>query len=221
MNEAEWLAATDPKPMLEFLRVSGRASPRKLRLLTVACCRRVRDLLVPEAWEALEVAERVAEGTAGPEERKRVRSQVFHAGWVSDPSTAHRRGPAKAAVCDSLARRAGDAAAGVVLHLWWPKEMVAQVRLLHDVFGNPFRQPPSVKPTWLDWNGGTVRGLAEAAYEQRSLPEGTLDSTRLAVLADALEEAGCTDRDILGHFREQGAVHVPGCWCLDLLLTRS
>jgi hypothetical protein len=44
MTEAEWLAATDPLPMLDFLR--GKATNRKLRLFAVACCRRVWRLLV-------------------------------------------------------------------------------------------------------------------------------------------------------------------------------
>ncbi|HJZ91572.1 MAG TPA: hypothetical protein VKE40_11925 [Gemmataceae bacterium] len=42
MTEAEWLAATDPHSMLEFVR--QRASARKLRLFEVACCRRSRRL---------------------------------------------------------------------------------------------------------------------------------------------------------------------------------
>jgi len=46
-----------------------------------------------------------------------------------------------------------------------------------------------------------VRELARAVYDDRRLPEGTLDPARLAVLADALEDAGCTDADVLGHFR--------------------
>src|SRR5437868_224205 len=108
MTEGEWLTCSDPTSMLEFLR--GRASERKLRLFAVACCHRVHHLLVPEAREALEVAERVAEGFVGSEERRRVREMAFHADWVSDPSTKHRRGPAKAGVCAALARRGWEAA---------------------------------------------------------------------------------------------------------------
>src|SRR5262249_4349761 len=45
--------------------------------------------------------------------------------------------------------------------------------------------------------------------EERSLPQGTLDTVRLAVLADALEEAGCTDAEVLGHCR--GFERCPKC----------
>jgi hypothetical protein len=73
---------------------------------------------------------------------------------------------------------------------------------------------------WLSWNGGTVRHLAQAAYEERSLPSGELDTARLAVLADALEEAGCADAAILSHLRGPGP-HVRGCWAVDLLLGKE
>ena len=62
--------------------------------------------------------------------------------------------------------------------------------------------------------------LARVAYDQRELPSGTLDVARLAVLADALEEAGCTDADLLGHLRGPGP-HARGCWAVDLLLGKS
>jgi hypothetical protein len=65
-----------------------------------------------------------------------------------------------------------------------------------------------------------VVALAQAAYEQRELPAGTLDLTRLAVLADALEEAGCDQADLLGHLRGPGP-HVRGCWAVDLVLGKS
>ena len=62
--------------------------------------------------------------------------------------------------------------------------------------------------------------LAQAAYDNRNLPAGTLEYARLLVLADALEEAGCDNADILNHLREPGE-HVRGCWCVDLLLVKS
>jgi hypothetical protein len=91
-------------------------------------------------------------------------------------------------------------------------------KLFRDLF-NPFR-PVSLAPAILTWQDATVVRLVQAAYDERQMPEGTLDNGRLAVLADALEEAGCTDQDILGHCRS-GGEHVRGCWVVDLLLGKS
>jgi hypothetical protein len=52
------------------------------------------------------------------------------------------------------------------------------------------------------------------------LPSGTLDNTRLAVLTDALEEAGCQVAEVLTHLREPGS-HWRGCWVVDLLLNKG
>jgi hypothetical protein len=81
-------------------------------------------------------------------------------------------------------------------------------------------RPVALDPAWLRWRDGTVARLAQATYDGRRRPDGTLEPERLAVLADALEEAGCADQDILGHLREQGAVHVRGCWVIDCLTGR-
>jgi hypothetical protein len=91
--------------------------------------------------------------------------------------------------------------------------------LIRDIFGNPFR-PVALDPVWLAWNDGTVAKLARSVYEERALPEGTLDQARLAVLADALEDAGCTSAELLNHLRGSGP-HVRGCWALDLLLGKG
>jgi hypothetical protein len=98
-------------------------------------------------------------------------------------------------------------------------EAAAQARILRDLF-SPFRPAGAIDPAWLGWQGGTVVNLAQAAYEGRHLPSGLLDDARLAVLADALEEAGCTSPDILGHLRGPGA-HVRGCWVVDALLAKT
>jgi hypothetical protein len=65
-----------------------------------------------------------------------------------------------------------------------------------------------------------MTALATAASDNRILPAGTLEPARLAVLADALEEAGCDNADILNHLRNSGP-HVRGCWAVDGCLTRS
>ena len=87
---------------------------------------------------------------------------------------------------------------------------------MREVFGNPFR-PTAIDPAW---QGPDVKALAQTAYEERSLPAGTLDPAGLAVLADALEEAGCSDAEMLTHLRGPGA-HPRGCWVLDLLLGKG
>ena len=93
----------------------------------------------------------------------------------------------------------------------WPRGS-----LVREIFGNPFRP----EPLDLSRITPTVETLAQAAYDDRTVPAGELYKDRLAVLSDALEEAGCTDSAILTHLRSPGP-HVRGCWALDLLLGKS
>lgn len=102
----------------------------------------------------------------------------------------------------------------------WGQSYIALVdwpsRWLFDcVFGNPFR-PATINFSWLN---PIVTALARTAYEHRCLPEGTLDPDCLCILADALEDAGCDNADILNHLRGSGP-HTRGCWPLDLILGR-
>jgi hypothetical protein len=99
-------------------------------------------------------------------------------------------------------------------------ERAAQADLVADFVGNPFRTPPAMDPAWLHWQSGTVPRLALAAYEERELPSGLLYPECLAVLADALKDAGCQEPDILGHLRGPGP-HYRGCWSVDLLLGKT
>jgi hypothetical protein len=76
----------------------------------------------------------------------------------------------------------------------------------------PFRLI-SFDPSWLTWHDGLLVSMAQKMYDSR-------DFTDMPVLADALEEAGCTNQDILRHCREPGE-HVRGCWIVDLLLGKE
>ena len=89
--------------------------------------------------------------------------------------------------------------------------LAARCRLIRDIVYAPL---PPLSACLLAWNGGLLVNLAQAAYEYRSLPSGHLDNARMAVLGDALEEAGCTDATLLTHLRLP-AVHVRGCWAVD------
>ena len=94
--------------------------------------------------------------------------------------------------------------------------------LLRDLFGNPFR-PVSLNPAW---RTPDVVAIAQAAYDERIAPDPanpgwlTIDPTRLAILADALLDAGCEDEVILSHCRSERP-HVRGCWLIDLLLGKE
>ncbi len=96
-------------------------------------------------------------------------------------------------------------------------ERQAQAQLLRDFVASPFKALPALDPAVLAWRDSTVVTLAQAAYEERLLPSGHLDPARLAVLADALEDAGCGDATLLGHLRGPGP-HVRGCWAVDVLM---
>ncbi|MBN9121910.1 MAG: hypothetical protein J0I06_22675 [Planctomycetes bacterium] len=82
-------------------------------------------------------------------------------------------------------------------------------QLLRDIFGNHFR-PVVVEPSWLT---STVVTLTEGIYQEKAFD-------RMTILADALMDAGCDNKDILSHCRQPGE-HVRGCWVIDLLLGKS
>jgi hypothetical protein len=117
--------------------------------------------------------------------------------------------------CAAYSLRKSDWGLGSISQVDWPD------RWLFDcVFGNPFRPAPSIDPAWLSWNDRIIPRMAAAAYEQRSLPEGTFDPARLAVLVDALEEAGCSDQALLEHLRAPGP-HARGCFPVDAVLGKK
>jgi hypothetical protein len=225
VTEAEWLATTDPQPMLDFLR--GRASERKLRLFACANCRSAWHLLEDDrsarhlfederSRAAVDATERYADGAATAKELdaayRRYRRLVLRT--VAQP-TPERYKPALHALGTAASRLPRDLLVRVLPGVVGP----ASPDLLRDIF-QPFRTVPAVDLALLAWNDGTVPRLARTAYENRDLPAGTLTPARLALLADALEDAGCADAVLLGHLRGPGP-HVRGCWVVDLLLGKE
>jgi hypothetical protein len=97
-----------------------------------------------------------------------------------------------------------------------PTDQPEESYFLRCLFGSPFR-PIAVHPPW---QTATVLALASAAYKERQMPVGHLNLDRLAVLSDALEDAGCDDAEVLSHLRLP-LPHVRGCWALDLILGKQ
>jgi hypothetical protein len=87
--------------------------------------------------------------------------------------------------------------------------------LLRDIFGPLPFHPVPIPDAVLAWSEGCVKKLAAGIYDKRDFSQ-----ERMGVLADALEEAGLSDEEVLGHLRGAGA-HCVGCWCVDLLLAKE
>jgi hypothetical protein len=234
MTEAEWLAATDPGPMLVFLR--GKVSERKLRLFSVACCRRAAHLLLPGAYRrALDLAEWFADQAPSPSRFRSANRTLWNA------REGHQFGAKEEAAAtavnhcfhvgvEQFAEWAAACASGALAleryHLAAQGEpdyerlraaarvdiLPEQANLLREVIGDPFRGT-AVDTAWLTRNGGTVPHLALAIYD-------ALTFDRLPILADALEDAGCTEADLLHHLRSPGP-HCRGCWALDFVLGKE
>ena len=201
MTEVEWLACADPEPMLEFVR--GKASERRLRLFAVACCRRIWSRFVDvRSRKGVEVSELYADGLVSTVEFERARRAARIPWWDSLDAYSDA---IQAAYATARAERRPSAEA-------LSENQRQQCALVREIIGNPLR-PPSLKHSWLDWNDGTIRKMAQIIYDDRAFD-------RLPLLADALEEAGCDNREILDHCRS-GGEHVRGCWVVDLLLGKS
>jgi hypothetical protein len=230
MNQAEWLGCTEPGPMLDALR--GKASERKLRLFACACCRRLWNLLHNKySRKALTVAERYADGEVSAEKLGFAWGDARRAARVTcreDRETAEAAAMwAVSLLCEADIGRAVTAVGPAAWCEAYPVEQRRfartqreQVVLLQDIVGNPFGTLPTLAPSARTWNAGTTVQLATAIYEDCVVPAGTFRPDRVAVLADALEDAGCRDGAILAHLRSPGA-HVRGCWAVDLLLGKS
>jgi hypothetical protein len=212
VTEAEWLACTEPRRMLNWLKNKG--SRRKQRLFACACCRRIWPLLTDQrSRNAVDVAERYAEGIASYEWLSSARDAALQP-YKNSPIDTLSHAVAAAAFYATkgsvrLAARSAAAATASVNSAFREQD---QADLLRCIFGHLFFRAGFAE-AWLTWNDGIITKLAQAIYEE-------LAFDRMPILADALEEAGCNNVEILNHCRQPGE-HVRGCWVIDALLGKS
>jgi hypothetical protein len=215
--------------MIELLtrlrRARGHQGQRRLRLFVCASCRHAWEKLSDErSRQAVVASEHYADGAISAEELARAREQAGQAAREQEEtmhamaygmlrgailSASSAADAAFASTWDEQVSAAKRAARG----LWLGFEQRFQCDILRDIFGNPFRLMPAVDPSWLAWHTDTIPRLAQSIYDERAFD-------RLPILADALEDAGCDNADILTHCRQPGE-HVRGCWVVDLLLRKE
>jgi hypothetical protein len=230
MTEAEWLACEEPMPMLRYMETA--ASDRKMRLFECACVRRVWHRVSDERLERVlfglenfadglisahelkpihELAWEVEEDDLAPEESRCLAYELGIATRVKQPDSPFMDdGP-----IHTFSGRSSAAVAGFgtgdqeEFQRRKAIERTQQAALVRDIFGNPFR------PAALDsaWRTSTAVSLASQMYESREFGA-------MPILADALQDAGCDNDDILHHCRGDGP-HVRGCWVVDLVLGKE
>jgi hypothetical protein len=232
MTEAEWWAARDLVKLAGWLIYDTVAADRKLRLFSVACCAPLRDRVTDQGvLAALDLAAAFADGRidrAALDEAIRPLWQNFNTRYtfplrgaaLALARVAHAEFACLHTTTPDVPRgRDGDDGSDPYLpviaaisdqpgdtHASFPRKL----GLLHDIFGPlPFREV-AVEPAWLT---ADVLALARGIYDEKAFD-------RMPILADALQDAGCADDEVLSHCRQPNWEHVRGCWVLDLLLGR-
>jgi hypothetical protein len=234
MTGAEWLACMDAEKLLRA--VEDCASERKLRLLSAALCQSIRHLLTDKrSRQAVRLARLSVDGWATPEACTIAREEAAQVPYwrptaaefaanaarltlrdMSVSNVVGIFGLTEAAISAEVTERAGGKK-NPILTEQLGKEAARKARenervaiqLIRDVFGNPF-DPVSFDPRWRTLN---VLAIAEGTYAGPAFD-------RMPILADALEDVGCTNAGLLAHCR-QGGEHIRGCWVVDLVLAKE
>jgi hypothetical protein len=212
MTPEEWHASDDVLLLLQA--AAGTASDRRLRVYMLACCESVTPPLTVNCFER--AVHLLRQQIAGPVYPRAVRR-------VQEAIRAERAGLTLPSDLDEWI----DAAELVVIslnpHTAWlltasllqassneplPPIALRQSRKYADLVREVIR-PPHATPFADGWRTETVRLLADAIHTDQAFD-------RLPIHADALEEAGCDNAELLAHCRGPGP-HVRGCWALDLV----
>jgi hypothetical protein len=218
VTETEWLTA---ERFNGDLCSTALGSPgwsfRKETLFSVACCRRILSLFPDERGaHLLAEFEAAALGPTPSADYARPLSNYVIEAFRDPESTADQQlllalGATARGYVPTVAEVCALAVAGARIETLPVEpdagEERAQAALIRDIVGNPFR-PVSFSPAW---RTDTVVALARQMYDSR-------DFSAMPILADALQDAGCTSADVLDHCRDANALHVRGCWVVDLVL---
>jgi len=247
VTEKEWLTAREPDDLLEFLR--ERASDRQFRLFICACCRRFLPLMPKKPEYDVKLCEKyIVHGEKFAEElitwpklqesfHEMEFVDVSHDGYLAayaarmaidrDIAGSTRpmlRGRNLIAHPASTGAQYSRTVVGRLLatsktakgttptskkRMATVAEKRYQIDILHDIFGNPF-QPIAFDPSW---QTSTAISLALQVYESR-------DFSLMPILADALQDAGCDNSEVLNHCSGTGP-HVRGCWVINRLRAKS
>jgi hypothetical protein len=212
MTEDEWFAASNPLHL--WRQVFATLSRRQTILLAVAACRVIpASLLNPAAEGWIAACERMAEQPGVRIGAAALRGRVGR--LTEGVAQSNESRSAVLALC-CLAREAVDA---VIVNVastrgtrsqQWDVTDPLMAALMRDIVGNPF-YPVTFA---LEWRTETVVLLARQMYESR-------DFSAMPILADALQDAGCNNDEILAHCRDPQQGHVRGCWVVDLVLGKN
>lgn len=215
-NEERWRTESRPDSVLYHVQQYGRGllTNRKTRLFGCGCFRLIWNRIhLKSIRDIVEIAEKradrtirqsqlhrsIAEGNPPPDSP----DQTLR--YYTSSLLTSRVTPGYIAW---LTRTAVDPKLYPASSQW--HECIEQATLARDIFGNPFR-PVAFNPAW---RTSAITAIATQMYESR-------DFSAMPILADALEDAGCENADVLDHCRNPEGVHVRGCWVVDLVLGKT
>jgi hypothetical protein len=215
MDAAYWLTSESPAGLLHDAKLLKALKPRKSLLFACGCYRLIWDKIrLAGIREAVEKVEERADRKVSQEELSAYRyprgeSPRRSVDWylqirlssLLTPKVipTHVAWQVRVALDPEHSERRGK----------WEHDK-PQADLVREIVGNPYR------PVKFDraWRTAAVTSIALACYEAR-------DFSSLPILADALEDAGCDNEEVLSHCRDAGRFHARGCWVVDLVLGKK
>jgi hypothetical protein len=240
MTETDWLSSESPAKLFQFVRT--KLSARKLQLLSCGCARLVWDVLTLHQREVVATVERYADGMIPAteydpivEQATRTLTTTYHT--EQGPDLPHDQALSRvihALVCTPVDEGAYAAMDWVVTSFTRrpaTTERMATAQqarrgvceVIREVVGNPFLERIIPGPEWVQSGGAVTPWMLRVGETARALAQSIQAHQafdRMPILADAMEDDGCTDYDLLAHLREN-RTHVRGCWALDLVLGKK